>query len=177
MKLLFIDDDRHFSSVAARALGRRGFKVRIAPDAASALRLVDSETGFAVVDLQLGAVSGLTLLPRLKATNPAMRILMLTGYASIETAVEAIKLGADDYLLKPVDIDTLVAALRNDTAGQHERADARPLPLKRLESAHIRQVLSDCRGNISAAARALQMHRRTLQRKLAKSEAGRNVAI
>lgn len=177
MKLLFIDDDRHFPSVAARALGRRGFKVRIAPDAASALRLVDGETEFAVVDLQLGAVSGLTLLPRLRAANPAMRILMLTGYASIETAVEAIKLGADDYLLKPVDIDTLVGALRNDTSGPNERADAKPLPLKRLESAHIQQVLSDCRGNISAAARALQMHRRTLQRKLAKNEAGQNNAF
>lgn len=167
-KLVFIDDDPHFPHIAARALRRRGFDAAIAHDAVSALTLVNGKTDYAVVDLVLGRDSGLALLPRLRALNPAMRILVLTGYASIATAVEAVKRGADNYLAKPADADTIAAALRPGGMPARGEVPAKPLPLHRLEAAHIRRVLADCGGNISAAARALKMHRRTLQRKLAK---------
>lgn len=166
-RLVVVDDDRHFPHIVAKALRRRGFDAVAAQDSAEALALANAETRYAVVDLVLGQESGLALLPKLKALNPAMRILVLTGYAGIQTAVEAIKRGAANYLAKPADVDTIAAALRND-GGPAECLPARPLPLGRLEEAHLRRVLADCGGNISAAARALRMHRRTLQRKLAK---------
>lgn len=172
-KLLFIDDDRYFPHAAARALARRGFDVSVAHDHDSALALSGADTAFAVVDLVLGNASGLALLPKLKAVNPSMKILVLTGYASIDTAVDAIRRGAENYLAKPVDADTIVAALRDNATGTENRPHPKPLPLNRLESAHIKRVLADCDGNISAAARALNMHRRTLQRKLARSQARR----
>lgn len=167
-RLVLVDDDPHFPHVAAQALGRRGFDAAVAHDAASALALADRNTGYAVVDLVLGGESGLALLPRLKALNPAMRILVLTGCASIGTAVEAIKRGAANSLAKPVDADTIAAALA--PAGSPTAADvpASPISLRRLKSAHLRRVLVDCGGNISAASRVLKMHRRTLQRKLGK---------
>ena len=164
--LLLVDDDETFTRLAERALSRRGFTVRVAHDGASALAQVDATTAYAVVDLSLGSESGLALVPRLRAAQPTMRILILTGYASIATAVEGIKLGADDYLAKPADMEAVVAALT--------RSGANPLPsptppsLERLEWEHIQRVLNEYQGNISATARVLKMHRRTLQRKLGK---------
>jgi two-component system response regulator RegA len=125
-----------------------------------------------VLDLKLGDENGLRLIPELQALVPEIRVLLLTGYASIATAVEAIKRGAHDYLSKPVDADAVVRALLDgDTnAGDDELIDApeAPLALRRLEWEHIQRVLTECDGNISETARRLGMHRRTLQRKLSK---------
>ena len=131
---------------------------------------------FAVLDLKLGADNGLALIPELKALRPGLRILLLTGYASIATAVEAIKRGADDYLAKPVDADAIVNALLAAQSPEKHHGGATgdkalphaPPPLKRLEWEHIHRVLAECEGNISETARRLGLHRRTLQRKLAK---------
>ncbi|GAA0722302.1 response regulator transcription factor [Dokdonella soli] len=169
-RVILIDDDAVFAAVLARALTARGFAVDTASDGAHALALVRAKSpDFAVLDLKLGAENGLALIPELLAARAELRILLLTGYASIATAVEAIKRGAHDYLAKPVDADQVVQALLGDDG---EEADV-PLavhtpPLKRLEWEHIQRVLAECDGNISEAARRLGLHRRTLQRKLAK---------
>jgi two-component system response regulator RegA len=128
---------------------------------------------YCVLDLKLGEENGLRLIPELHALVPDMRVLLLTGYASIATAVEAIKRGAHDYLAKPVDADAVVRALLdgdNADADDNDPPDApeAPLALRRLEWEHIQRVLTECDGNISETARRLGMHRRTLQRKLSK---------
>ena len=128
---------------------------------------------YGVLDLKLGEENGLRLIPELHALVPDMRVLLLTGYASIATAVEAIKRGAHDYLAKPVDADAVVRALldgEGPEVGDDEVPDApeAPLALRRLEWEHIQRVLTECDGNISETARRLGMHRRTLQRKLSK---------
>ncbi|HEX7349285.1 MAG TPA: response regulator transcription factor [Rhodanobacteraceae bacterium] len=171
--LLLVEDDAIFAGVMARALTARGFEVSVAHDAASALQQVKAPAlRFAVVDLKLGADSGLTLIPALLHAAPALRILLLTGYASIATAVEAIKRGAHDYLAKPVDADTVMRALLDDYTGDGEETLPKvPLPLRRVEWEHIQRTLHECHDNISEAARRLGMHRRTLQRKLAKHPA------
>lgn len=170
-RLLLIDDDDVFVRVLTRALTARGFIVTGSNDANSALAACrEQQPDYAVVDLRLGSDSGLALIPQLLATRPGLRILLLTGYASIATAVEAIKRGAHDYLAKPVDADQVVQALLgmgSSTASEESLPDAPP-PLKRLEWEHIQRVLAECDGNISEAARRLGLHRRTLQRKLAK---------
>ncbi len=173
-KLLIVDDDETFSRVLARALSSRGFAVETAGDADAAVVTARRQRpSFCVLDLKLGENNGLRLIPELKASVPNMRILLLTGYASIATAVEAIKRGAHDYLAKPVDADAVARALLDhDGAGSDDDdspdAPEAPLPLRRLEWEHIQRVLTECDGNISETARRLGMHRRTLQRKLAK---------
>jgi two-component system response regulator RegA len=175
--VLLIDDDEVFTRVLARALSSRGFAVTAAHDAEQALALAHTEpVQFAVLDLKLGSDNGLTLIHQLKALRPNLRILLLTGYASIATAVEAIKRGADDYLAKPVDADAVVHAMlatqsidKSQAAAPIDIALPRiPSPLKRLEWEHIHRMLGECDGNISETARRLGLHRRTLQRKLAK---------
>lgn len=169
-RLLLIDDDETFAGVLSRALAARGFEVRTAADAASAIASARREVPrYAVLDLKLGADNGLNLIPQLLQIAPDLRILLLTGYASIATAVEAIKRGAWDYLAKPVDADAVVRALL-DEDGDTDATIAGEVspPLRRLEWEHIQRVLTDCDGNISEAARRLCLHRRTLQRKLAK---------
>jgi two-component system, response regulator RegA len=170
--VLLIDDDEVFVRVLARALAARGFEVRTAGNRTDALAAArEQEPDHAVLDLKLGDENGLALIPELLEIQPDLRILLLTGYASIATAVEAIKRGATDYLAKPVDADQVVQALR---AGGDAGEGATPAtafaapPLKRLEWEHIQRVLAECDGNISEAARRLGLHRRTLQRKLAK---------
>ena len=172
-ELLIVDDDEAFRAVLARAMTRRGLLVRQAADAAEAAVMAQARPPeAAVVDLRMPGDSGLALIQRLKAINPAMRIVLLTGYASIATAVEAIKLGATHYLAKPAEADDILAALLREVGdAEVEPADA-PLPVKRLEWEHIQRVLAEHDGNISATARALKMHRRTLQRKLAKKPVG-----
>ena len=168
--LLLVEDDAIFANVMARALRARGFDVTVAHDAAGALQQAQSDgLRFAVVDLKLGSDSGLALIPALLREVPALRILLLTGYASIATAVEAIKRGAHDYLAKPVDADAVLRALLDDDADDPVGAVPEvPLPLRRIEWEHIQRTLHECDDNISEAARRLGMHRRTLQRKLAK---------
>ena len=166
--LLLVDDDSTFCTVLARALEKRGFAVTVAYNVEQAIPLAKlNPPEYAVVDLKMDGVSGLVLTKVLHELDAATRIVMLTGYASIATAVEAIKLGATQYLAKPANADEIVAAF-----GHHASTDlqlnALPTSVDRLEWEHIQRVLQEQNGNISATARLLNMHRRTLQRKLAK---------
>ena len=168
-RLLLVDDDETLRMVLARALGRRGYEVSTADSGEQALMLArEWLPDYAVVDLKMSGMSGLALVPELRALNAGMRILMLTGYASIATAVEAIKLGATHYLPKPADADEIVAAFGREQGDSKLSLELEPLSVDRLEWEHIQKVLAENEGNISATARALKMHRRTLQRKLAK---------
>ena len=168
-KLLLVDDDEVFSGVLARALVKRGFEVFCATDSDEAMDVVKKqEPGHAVVDLKLDHESGLDLIPALKSANPNMVIVVLTGYASISTAVEAVKRGAANYLAKPAKADEVVQALSGEQSAMPLPADYAPMSVERLEWEHIQKVLAEHDGNISATARSLGMHRRTLQRKLAK---------
>lgn len=139
---------------------------------AALIRLEDRAPQFAVVDLNLPGASGLTLVQALRGRNPAARIVVLTGYASIATTVEAIKLGATYYLAKPADADEIVTALLSGAAGNPDvEVLPRPMSVNRLEWEHLQKVLTECAGNISEASRRLGMHRRSLQRKLKKRPA------
>lgn len=166
--LLLVDDDDTFRSVLARALEKRGFSVTTADSVETALPLAQvSPPEFAVIDLKMHGASGLVLVQTLHELDPATRIVMLTGYASIATAVEAIKLGATQYLSKPANADEIVAAFGHN-ASADVRLDAQPVSVDKLEWEHINRVLHEQKGNVSNTARVLNMHRRTLQRKLAK---------
>lgn len=167
--LLLVDDDEIFRQVLASALEKRGFEVTTAPDVPRAIAIAEtSPPEYAVIDLKMPGPSGLVLVKRLKELDGATRILMLTGYASIATAVEAVKLGATHYLAKPVDADEIIAALNKTEGDENAMLSSVPLSVDRLEWEHIQRVMAENDGNISATARALNMHRRTLQRKLAK---------
>lgn len=172
-RLLLVDDDTLFCEVLAEALARHGYRVDSRHDVASALAQARiAPPKYALVDLRMPGPSGLTLIRALIALNPAMRIVVLTGYASIATAVEAIKLGAVHYLTKPAAVSDILAALQGTAAtpppdGAAPVPDRRPSP-ERLEWEYLQQVLREHGGNISATARSLGMHRRTLQRKLTK---------
>lgn len=171
MHLLLIDDDLVFTRTLTRALARLGHSAESAHDPTTALALVGARRfDAAVVDLRLAEHSGLALLAPLAQANSDMRILMLTGYASIATAIQAIKHGADNYLPKPATAREILAAIEIDAQTLPDTIDPddRPMSTRRLEWEHIQQVLADHQYNISATARALNMHRRTLQRKLAK---------
>jgi two-component system, response regulator RegA len=166
--ILLVDDDQVFVERLGRALGDRGYDVRIANDADAGLALTKAESPeFAVVDLRMPGRSGLELVRDMKSVDPATHILVLTGYGSIATAVEAIRLGAKDYLPKPADVDDILAALhRGPDDKKVMPADFQAPSLARTEWEHIHRVLSDCDGNVSEAARRLGIHRRSLQRKL-----------
>ncbi|MDN5850736.1 MAG: response regulator transcription factor [Nitrococcus sp.] len=167
--LLLVDDDTVFCRVLAQALTRRGFQVDVAQSAGQAVESVMRRTPeHAVIDLRLGEDSGLPLVQRMLAMHRTMRIVVLTGYASIATAVEAIKLGAVHYLAKPADADEIVAALEGQAANAEVTPAMNPPSVQRMEWEHLQRVLQTHDGNITATARALRMHRRTLQRKLGK---------
>lgn len=172
-RMLLIDDDAAFCTVLARRLQREGIACDIAHDATSALRLLDASPPDArpqriLLDLRLGADNGLALIHALRERCPNARIVLATGYASIATAVEAVRLGARHYLAKPADADEILAALMRDQPDAALEVSPEPLSVARLEWEHIQKVLNEHDGNISATARALKMHRRTLQRKLDK---------
>lgn len=168
--LLLVDDDVTYCGVLGSALERQGYNVYIAHDIASAMRIVGCVTpDFAVIDLKLGGESGLALLTELFPRFPALKSVMLTGYASISTAVESIKLGATHYLTKPADADEIIASFTKGTGNANTAITAGPLSLDNLEREYIQRVLAECNGSISSAARRLKMHRRTLQRKLRRS--------
>ncbi len=171
--LLLVDDDKVLTEVLLRALSRRGFVVRSADSLGACAQLL--RTGyvadFAVLDLNLDGASGFKAIEWLKYANADCSIVILTGYASISTAVDAIKLGARQYLAKPVAVDAIVKALLADQSPDLEMAPEQTLSVSRLEWEHIQRVLAEHDGNVSATARALKMHRRTLQRKLAKHPA------
>jgi len=171
-RLLLVDDDLALCEALRRALSRRGFDVRVAHSAAQAWdHAQEHAPQYAVIDLKMPGGSGLPLIPRLKSLAQNMCIVVLTGYASVATAVEAIKLGATHYLAKPVDADQLVAAFGRAEGDPQQPIVQQPLSVDRLEWEHIQRVLVENGGNISATARSLNMHRRTLQRKLAKRPA------
>jgi two-component system response regulator RegA len=167
--LLLVDDDPTFTRVMARAMSRRGLRVSTAGSAEEGLALAEQDLpDYAVVDLKMEGDSGLVLLPKLLELDAEMRVVILTGYSSIATAVEAIKRGACNYLCKPADADDVLAALLTQHADLDTLVPENPMSVDRLQWEHIQRVLSDHAGNISATARALGMHRRTLQRKLQK---------
>ena len=174
--VLVVDDDEVFGEVLSRQLDARGFDCTHSVDTHRARSLAAQQRfDCALLDLRLEEASGLSLIEPLLEASPEIRIIVLTGYASIATAVQAVKLGAADYLTKPVAVDQVAAALRG---GPHETPPARevpadPMSVRRLEWEHIHRVLAECDGNVSAAARRLNMHRRTLQRKLARRPVGR----
>lgn len=168
-RFLIVDDDPAFTRVLSRAMTRRGYEVQVARSAEEAARMISEWVpDLATVDLKMEGDSGLTLIPALRASNGEMKILMLTGYASIATAVEAIKLGATQYLPKPADAEQILTALNKVEADIGVEVTEQPMSVNRLEWEHIQKILKEHDGNISATARALGMHRRTLQRKLAK---------
>ena len=163
--LLLVDDDGVYRERLAKAMMARGYEVRTAADAEAAVALAEAESPeLAVLDLRMPGESGLDLLRRLKAIDPTTKILMLTGYGSIATALEAVRLGAVHYLTKPVDVDEILAAFDRDGAPA-ETLDTETPSLARVEWEHLQRVLNDCEGNLSEAARRLGMHRRSLQRK------------
>ncbi|ARP96747.1 response regulator transcription factor [Bordetella genomosp. 13] len=165
---LLIDDDELYLRTLQRSLARHGLETRIACSVGEALRVAEEmRPEFALVDLRLGEDSGLTLIRPLRALREDMRILLVTGYASVATAVEAIKRGADDYLPKPATAPMILRTL-GLAEPQNVTIESAMTPLHRLEWEHIHQALSETGGNVSAAARLLGMHRRSLQRKLAK---------
>ena len=166
---LVIDDDPTFNRILCRTLGHRGIDATSALDPDEALRQMRANRPeLVVLDLNLGGAAGLNLIRPLLAIRPDVRILVLTGYASITTAVDAIKLGAHQYLAKPADADEILKALAVDAPPPSQPAPSEPMSVERLEWEHIQRILAEHNGNISATARALKMHRRTLQRKLAK---------
>jgi len=167
--LLLVDDDATFTRVMARAMSRRGLRVSVAGSADEGLSLAREDLpDYAVVDLKMDGDSGLVLLPKLLELDPEMRVVILTGYSSIATAVEAIKRGACNYLCKPADADDVLTALLSEHADLDSLVPENPMSVDRLQWEHIQRVLAEHDGNISATARALGMHRRTLQRKLQK---------
>ena len=169
--ILIDDDDQAFRRRLARAFEDRGYDASTAGDydEAVALARVDSPE-LAVVDLKMPGRSGLELVQALRAIDPATKIVVLTGYGSIATAIDAVRLGATYYLPKPADLDDIVAAFARGEAPPLEppEPDYQAPSLARAEWEHINRVLSDCGGNISEAARRLGIHRRSLQRKLQK---------
>lgn len=168
-RFLIVDDDPAFTRVLSRAMTRREYDVQVARSAEEAEQLIENWVpDLATVDLKMDGNSGLSLIPKLRQSNTAMKILMLTGYASIATAVEAIKLGATQYLPKPADAEQILTALNKVEADAEVEVTEQPMSVNRLEWEHIQKVLKEQEGNISATARALGMHRRTLQRKLSK---------
>ena len=170
---LLVDDDPLYLRTLQRSLARRDIDTVTAHDIASALeQATQAPPAFALIDLKLGSESGLALIQPLRELRADMRILLVTGYASIATAVEAIKLGADDYLPKPATVQMILRALGEADEGGEEHEEVEPpdamTPISRLQWEHIQQALHETGGNVSAAARLLGMHRRSLQRKLLK---------
>lgn len=168
--LLLVEDDSALAQVMARGLDRRGYEVVIAHDRDAARDAVRAHVPeFALVDLRLGEDSGLDVISDVHEVVPEARIIVLTGYASIATAVEAIKRGASEYLTKPAAIEDLARVLEGEGAKQIETSvPDEPMSVRRLTWEHINRVLSETENNISEAARRLGMHRRTLQRMLQK---------
>lgn len=167
--LLLVDDDATFTRVMARAMTRRGLRVSVAGSAEEGLAIAKQDLpDYAVLDLKMEGESGLVLLPKMLELDPEMKVLILTGYSSIATAVEAIKRGASNYLCKPADADDVLTAMLSEHADLENLVPENPMSVDRLQWEHIQRVLNEHEGNISATARALGMHRRTLQRKLQK---------
>jgi two-component system, response regulator RegA len=167
--ILLVDDDEVFRERLARSLRERGYGVDTAAGYDEALAATDGRRfDFAIVDLRMPGLSGLALIGPLLALSPGARIVVLTGYGSITSAVEALRLGAHDYLSKPVDAEQIIGALTGEAARPAETAPPTSPTLARAEWEHIQRILADTHNNISEAARRLGITRRTLQLKLKK---------
>ena len=168
--MLIVEDDEALRVRLARAFESRGFDVRVAATAQEAAQIAaDDAPEFVVLDLRIGDRNGLDLIPALKRGDAETRIVVLTGYGSVATAIEALRRGATHYLTKPADADDILAAFSGQSrAGGDDTPPIEPMSLDRVEWEHINRVLVDCGGNVSEAARVLGLHRRSLQRKLAK---------
>ena len=170
--LLVVDDDPAFCRVVKRAMEARGFAVRVAHDVEQATWMAeDDPPEYALVDLKMPGESGLALVQKLKQLDAETCVVVLTGYASIATAIEAIKLGATHYLSKPARTEEILDAFKRVAPQPDVPISEDPMGIGRVEWEHIQKVLADHQGNISATAKALGMHRRTLQRKLSKRPA------
>ncbi|MEM6571248.1 MAG: response regulator [Planctomycetota bacterium] len=181
--MLLVDDDETFRERLARALRERGFEVRTAGNVDEAVQLAEHDSPeYAVIDLRMPGKGGMELLRELNRVDAGTRALILTGYGAIATAVEAVRLGAVNFIPKPADADDVVAAFEKYERGESDEgpivtSSYRAPTLARMEWEHIQRVLSDCGGNISESARRLGIHRRSLQRKLqrhAPQELGRS---
>ena len=173
--VLLVDDDERLRSRMARAFEERGYEVQQAGGYDASIAIAPAEsTELAVVDLRMPGKSGLEVVRELHRIDPATKIVVLTGYGSIATALEAMRLGATHYLTKPADVDEVIASFDRDNSETGEEpsiteGEAPETPsLARVEWEHIQRVLTDCDGNITKAAERLGIHRRSLQRKLAK---------
>lgn len=167
---LVVDDDAIFRDRLVKALIARGLQAYGASNAVEALAIAGrSHPQAAVIDLRMPGTSGLDVARDLLARQPTMQVVILTGYGSIATAVEAVRRGVINYLQKPVDADQILAAFDRESDNSAEGTPTETTPsLARVEWEHIQRVLTDCEGNISLAARRLGLHRRSLQRKLSK---------
>ena len=166
--LLIVDDDNPFRERLARAMDKKGFSVSQAEGVKKGIESVRSKKpAFAVVDLRLGDGNGLEVVKELQISNPSSRIIMLTGYGNIPTAVAAIKEGAIDYLAKPADAEDVEKALLADPSKKAQPPE-NPMSADRVKWEHIHRVFELCNRNVSETARRLKMHRRTLQRILSK---------
>jgi len=167
--LLVVDDDARFREQLARAFEKRGFTVSRAASFEEAVRLAEVDAPeLAVVDLRMPGQSGLELIRALKALDAETQIVVLTGYGSIATTVEAVRLGAVHYLQKPADADEILAAFQGAAGTPSVTQEVMPASLERVKWEHISRVLADCKDNVSEAARKLGLHRRSLQRMLQK---------
>jgi two-component system response regulator RegA len=169
--IILVDDEDHFRGRLARAFTNRGYMVFQAANVDEAMaKIRENSPDWALVDLKMPEKSGLDLIRQAKGLLPGIKIVVLTGYGSIATATEAVKLGAHYYLPKPADVDDILYAFEKDTdlPALGEQPDFEVPSLARAEWEHIQRVLNDCDGNITAAAQKLGIHRRTLQRKLYK---------
>jgi len=168
---LVVDDDEVFRNRLGRALAQRNWEVETAPNADEAIRFArDRSPDLVLLDLRMPGKGGLEAVEELRLIDSSMTIVVLTGYGSIPTAISALKRGADYYLSKPVDVDQILAVydgLRAAPSGRSDVPETVP-SLARVEWEHMQRVMEDCGGNISQAARLLGIHRRSLQRKLAK---------
>ena len=173
--VLVVDDEAVYRVRLCRAFRDRGWDAHNAGDAAEALELAAKiSPDLVLLDLKMPDTSGLDLIERIKALDTTITVVILTGYGSIPTAMQALKLGADHYLSKPVDVDQILTAYEELHAEVPEHQTPLTVPsLARVEWEHIQRVLSDCSGNISQASKLLGIHRRSLQRKLAKYPPGR----
>ncbi len=168
-RILVVDDDELYRTRLSKAFEKRGYEVEVADSYDHALVIVTRFTpDFAVVDLRMPGRSGIEVIEELCKRFPDLVAVVLTGYGSIATALEAVNVGAKDYLTKPADADQILVAMgleENPNEGDQEEQGSVP-SLDRVEWEHIQRVLTDCDGNVSKAARVLGIHRRTLQRKL-----------
>jgi two-component system response regulator RegA len=167
--ILVVEDDDVFRSVLVAAFRERGYEAEGVGNAAAAVQAAERESPeMAVVDMRLPDQSGLDVVRQLKAIDPSTAIVVLTGYGSIATALESVRLGAIHYLTKPTDADRILAAFQHGLAARPRDLPTDPPSLARVEWEHLNRVLTDCDGNVSEAARQLGMHRRSLQRKLSR---------